>query len=191
MDAEEVRRRRIDRLEGRTTTEERAQSATRREMVNDSSATLPSVKKARRRERGETKEERQVRKRRERGEVEEGGEYVYGRPGEREKKEPTVRVSETRKLGRDGESSSEEEGEERIPRGSTKERPREKKIKVVYVTREEQQKSRHREKEPRVVKVVRARPNEEASSVHRSSTQRSTRTSVVEVTPMPPSPPRR
>lgn len=207
MDAAEVRRRRIDRLEGRASaTEEivgRESTSNRREkMVDDEEQTSVRTsgrtsgerdeRRSRRRENRETKEERHRRKKREAGRETEGsGEYVYGPPREREKKESaTVRVAETRTLGRDGESSSDEEEEvvERISRReSVKERPREKKIKVVYVKKEEHA-PRHKE---RVVKVVRAdRPRESESEVRRSKGHTSRRASVVEV-PLPPSPPRR
>ncbi|KAH7317875.1 hypothetical protein BKA65DRAFT_410598, partial [Rhexocercosporidium sp. MPI-PUGE-AT-0058] len=127
-------------------------------------------------------EKRQRRKKRE----EEGeAQYVYGAPGDKTKA-PTVRVSETRRLGRDGEES-EEEGV--TSSRSVKEKPKERKIKVIYMTRDEMKASKH--KEPRVKTVRDDRPRESEASVHRSREHQSRRKSVTDAPSLPPSPPRR
>ena len=95
-----------------------------------------------------------------------------------------MRVSETRRLGRDGESDE----EERVTRSKTvRDKPREKNIKVIYVMRDEPKTSKY--KEPRVKTVKEDRLRESESSMHRSRAHQSRRKSVVES--LPPSPPRR
>lgn len=189
LDAAEQRRFRIERFDGsRTSSSGRAPETTT--MTTESQATPHGLKSTsshrRRRDRHMEPEEKKHRRRKKSPEREDGPTYVYGSPAERPKTE-RIRVSETRRLGRDGEFSSEEEKVSRSR--ADKERPREKKIKVVYVTREELKASKH--KAPRVKTVREERPRESEGSVHRSRAHISRRKSVAEAPSLPPPPPKR
>ncbi|PVH78496.1 hypothetical protein DL98DRAFT_246512 [Cadophora sp. DSE1049] len=203
LDAASLRRRRLDRLEGQHRRHRQLSSEEEdvfvstptltRTMTTESHATRSSRRDATgssasegHKRRGHRDEEKRHRRKKRDGEGEDApAQYVYGAPTEKAKSATTtVRVSETRRLGRDGES----EEEETVSRSRTvKDKPREKKIKVIYVTRDELKTSKH--KEPRVKTVKEDRPRESESSVHRSRTHQSRRKSVVES--LPPSPPRR
>lgn len=205
LDSTALRRIRIERLDGRhrhlssstlqSPGRERvfAETQTLNEdnMATESHATLRSERRdgatEGHRRRGHRDEEKKSRRKKKDGEGEEA-QYVYGAPASVEKvKAPTVRVSETRRLGWDGEESEEEE---KVSRSRTvREKPKERKIKVIYVTRDEVKTSKHKEQR---VKIVRDdRPKDSGASVHRSREHGSRRKSVAEAPSLPPSPPRR
>ncbi|KAG4437178.1 hypothetical protein IFR05_007334 [Cadophora sp. M221] len=199
LDATTLRRIKIDRLEGRRHLSSSPLQTVGRDvllssktmptdtMTTESHATLRSSRKdggaEGHRRRGHRDEEK--RPRRKKSEDEGEAQYVYGAPVEKTEA-PTVRVSETRRLGKDGEESE----EERVPRSRTvKEKPKERKIKVVYMTRDEMKASKH--KEPRVKTVKEDRPRESATSVHRIREHQSRRKSITEAPSLPPAPARR
>jgi hypothetical protein len=93
-------------------------------------------------------------------------------------------VTETRRLGRDGESSEEEE-----KRATESEPIREKRrVKVIYVSAEEAKALKHKERSSKTTRGSSDRPRHSEESVHRSRSHRSRRQSVSEV---PSSPPKR
>ncbi|PMD46782.1 hypothetical protein L207DRAFT_629273 [Hyaloscypha variabilis F] len=110
-------------------------------------------------------------------------EYVYRAPEEK-KRSSRVIVTETRRLGRDGESSEEEE------EGATQPEPaREKrKVKVIYVSAEEARALKHKERTSRSTREPSERPRPSDESLHRSASHRSRRLPVSEE---PLSPPKR
>ncbi|KAF8862529.1 hypothetical protein BDZ45DRAFT_799021 [Acephala macrosclerotiorum] len=185
VDPAELRRLRIERLGGSTSTRRRS---TTQNMTSESHATLPSHKTStthRRRRRHhrdpEDKERRSQRKPTAKDEA--ADTYVYGAPTDRPKSS-RITVKETRKLGRDGESSESER--EHVVRERRERRPgeKEKKIKVIYVTREELKASRHKERR------IDSDPDRK-DSLERSSTHRSRRHSTVELPYTPDTPPKR
>ncbi|KAL5331989.1 hypothetical protein ACEPPN_001532 [Leptodophora sp. 'Broadleaf-Isolate-01'] len=195
LDAAALRRIRIDRLEGRrhlSSSSAPLQTVGRDvllssrtttltdTMTTESHATLRSSRKdggtEGHRRRGHRDEEK--RQRRKKREDEGEAQYVYGAPVEKTKA-PTVRVSETRRLGRDGEESEEEEIVQVTRSRTVKEKPKERKIKVVYMTRDEMKASKH--KEPRVKTVKEDRPRESGPSTYvDSSTTLRSKTCVEE-----------
>ncbi|CZT53001.1 related to ariadne-2 protein [Rhynchosporium secalis] len=203
VDTDTLRRIRIERLEGRHLSQTQPVGRERERasisdldntgnMAMESHTTLRGSRREREKEgvseghrRRHRDEEKRPRRSKRDGERERDGEeaqFVYGAP---EKKEPNVRVSETRRLGRDGDSSE----EETFTRSKTvREKPREKKVKVVYVTKEELKAEKQRPPRVKTVRDDKLRGDED--SVRRSREHHSRRTSVVEA-PLPPSPPRR
>ena len=211
LDAASLRRRRLDRLEGQQqqhrssrhqlSSEEEDVLISRPKSLHTQSQNMTTESHATRSSRRDTtgasasdghkrrghkdEEKRQRRKKRDGDGEDAPAQYVYGAPAEKAKAvTTTVRVSETRRLGRDGESDE----EERVTRSKTvRDKPREKNIKVIYVMRDEPKTSKY--KEPRVKTVKEDRLRESESSMHRSRAHQSRRKSVVES--LPPSPPRR
>jgi hypothetical protein len=183
--ASELRRIRIERLEGSSSPRRRSTTQT---MPSESHATLPSHKSLsshrRRRRHQRDSEEKEHRSRRKSTAKDESVDYVYGPPADRPKSSRIV-VKETRRLGRVGESSeSEEEPIVRSPRERRSEE-KEKKIKVIYITREQLKSSRHRHTESSPELSRGGRDSPKRSSTHR------TRRSVAELPHAPDSPPKR
>ena len=186
-DAEEVRRIRIERLEGSTT---HGRPAATPKMTSESHATLPSSKSAsshrKRRNHHRRPEEKKHRRRRQSSAKDDiTSEYVYGPPGEKSQSS-RITVSETRGRGRD-EASSESKDDVAVQlepvKGSRKRR-----IKIVYITEEEAKAARRRERRERRAKEL---PDQEsAEPVHRSSRHHSRRRTSAAETP-PASPPKR
>jgi hypothetical protein len=192
---QEVRRLRIERLEGRTsasTSVGRSPLRSSANMTEESISTPPSLRSTpshRRRSVREVRpEEKKYRRRRKSNAKEdERTEYVYGPPTERPKTS-RITISETRKLGRDGETSESEEERETQSEPVREKRHKEKKIRVIYVSKEEAKSLRHKEKRVKPEKESSERPRDPEESVRRSRTHRSRRNSIAEV---PASPPKR
>jgi hypothetical protein len=192
-DEQEVRRIRIERLEGRTsasTSVGRSPLRSSANMTEESIATpsLRSTPSHRRRSVREVRpEEKKYRRRRKSSTKEdERTDYVYGPPMGRPKSS-RITISETRRLGRDGETSEEEERETQSEPEREK-RHKEKNIRVIYVSKEEAKSLRHKEKRVKPEKESSDRPRDPEESVRRSRTQRPRRNSIAEV---PASPPKR
>ncbi|KAE9370971.1 hypothetical protein N431DRAFT_546657 [Stipitochalara longipes BDJ] len=145
-------------------------------------ATLPSSRSTTGRERRHRHEspERKSHRGRKSAPRDEPAEYVYRAPEEK-KRSSRVIVTETRRLGRDGETSEEEE-ERATP-------VREKrKVKVIYISAEEAKALKHKERSSRSTREPSERPRQSEESIHRSRSHRSRRPSVSEE---PLSPPKR
>jgi hypothetical protein len=193
-DEQEVRRIRIERLEGRTSASKSVGRSPLRSSANmtEESIATPSLRSTpshRRRSVREVRpEEKKYRGRRKSSTKEdERTEYVYGPPTGRPKSS-RITISETRRLGRDGETSESEEERETQSESVRGKRPKEKKIRVIYVSKEEAKSLRHKEKRVKPEKESSERPRSSEESVRRSRTQRSRRNSIAEV---PASPPKR
>jgi len=193
-DEQEVRRIRIERLEGRTsasTSVGRSPIRSSANMTEETIATprLRSTPSHRRRSVREVRpEEKKYRRRRKSSTKEdERTEYVYGPPTGRPKSS-RITISETRRLGRDGETSEEEEELEIQSEPVREKRHKEKKIRVIYVSKEEAKSLRHKEKRVDPEKESSERPRSSEESVRRSGTHRSRRNSIAGV---PASPPKR
>jgi len=190
-----VPRIRIERLEGSTsasTSVGRSPLRSSANMTEESIATPPSLRSPpshRRRSVKEVRpEEKKYRTRRKSNAKEDDRtEYVYGPPTGRPKSS-RITISETRKLGRDGETSESEEERETQSEPVREKRHKEKKIRIVYVSREEAKSLRHKEKRVKPEKESSERPRDSEESVRRSRTHRSRRNSIAEV---PASPPKR
>jgi hypothetical protein len=133
-DPSEVRRLRIERLESTTTP---CTSAPTLNMASESHATLPGASSSsghRRRKDQHRRSEETTRRRRRESTAKDGPAYVYEGPTDRSQSSH-ITVSETRRLGRDGESS---ESDEDAPTQSdpVDTKPRKRKTRVVYVTEE-------------------------------------------------------
>jgi transcription elongation GreA/GreB family factor len=193
-DEQGARRIRIERLEGRTsvsTSVGRSPLRSSANMTEESIATPPSLRSTpshrRRSVRDVRPEEKKHRQRRKSNPKEdERTEYVYGPPTGRPKSSRII--SETRKLGRDGETSEEEEERETQSEPEREKRHKEKKIRIIYVSKEEAKSLRHQEKRVKPEKGSSERPRDSEESVRRSRTHRSRRNSIAGV---PVSPPKR
>jgi hypothetical protein len=188
-DPEEVRRIRVDRLERSADATTETSAAAAPNMTTEFHATIPNSRRSssqrRRREHHRSPDERRHRRPRDSpGKDEPTDTYVYGPP--REKKASRVIVSETRVLGRDGDESSESEKEPVRRSRTVREKPKERKVKVIYVSAKDDVKSA----KPRE-RRIRDSPGRHRSpeSLHRSSTHHSRRKSVPD--PPPASPPKR
>ncbi len=192
-DFEEVRKRRIDNLERRADASVGKMIAAEPlpKMASESHATVSNARHStsgRRRHHHRSPDERRQHRRRDSIKEEStAGTYVYGAPADREKKDSGVIISETRLLGRDEDtsaSSGSSTEEAPVRRGWTvKEKHREKKPKIVYVTEvdsiEPIKRKEHRVRES----SHRIRSSE---FLRRSSTHHSRRKSVAEVPSSPP-----
>jgi hypothetical protein len=178
----EVRRIRVERLE-RSTSPHRTPSSSK--MTSASHATLPSRRSTtshRRRNHRHESPERKSRSRTKSARREEPATYVYGAP--EEKRSSHIIVTETRRLGRDGESTEEEE--ERATQSDPVREER--KVKVIYVSAGEAKPLKHKERSSRTTRESSERPRHSEESVHRSRAHRSRQNSVSEE---PLSPPKR
>lgn len=176
----EVRRIRIERLEGHATTRKPAATP---KMTSESHATLPSLKsrsihrRKKDRHHHSGNEERKHRSRRKSTSKVEPT-YVYGSATERPKPSRT-HISETRRLGGDGDSTdSAEDSTESEP---VRVKSTKRKIKIVYVDDQDRKTSRTKERRPRTEREVRDRPRDDEASVHRSRAPVSRRHSAIEV----------
>ncbi|KAG0650123.1 RING-type E3 ubiquitin transferase itt1 [Hyphodiscus hymeniophilus] len=184
-DASEVRRLRLERLEGSTSTR---RSVATPKMTSESHTTLASLKSAsshrtKHDSRRSTVSTKHRTKRKSTSREEMTPTYVYGTPADiSQSSHPTI--SETRKLGRNGESSdSENEEEERAEK--TKEKPKKKKTRVIYIEGEESKSSRHRERRVKSDEEVRDHPRHPHESVRRSRVHTTRRKSIVGEGPAP------
>ncbi|TVY67388.1 hypothetical protein LSUE1_G009227 [Lachnellula suecica] len=180
-----VRRVRVERLEDRTSTDRTAAAA---KMTSESHATLPSQKSSsshRRRKEHHRDEEKSHRRRREPVSRDDSA-YVYEN-SESKSKHSRVQVAE-RKILSDEESIESEEEEQSIQPESVKERPRKRKIKIVYITEEDYQSSKPKERTAKAKQLPESHTEREGS-IRKPKTRHSHRKSAPEVAPA--SPPRR
>lgn len=177
-DVSEVRRIRVERLEGSTTT--RRSSATTK-MTSESYATLPSLKSRsshrRRKESHRDSEGTRHRRRRKSTSKDDSATYVYGAPADKSTSS-RITISETRALGQDGESS--ESDDESTKSEPVKTKTRKRKVRVIYVTAEE---AKERERRARADKAPSQRPKESEETIHRSRAQDTRRKSTTDVLP--------
>lgn len=185
--AEEMRRRRIERLERSATVRDGRELAEAPNMATESYVTVQTSRRSssrKRREHRRSPDERRPRRRTESAVKEEDSRtYVYGPPKER-KAPPPVLISERRTLGRNGdsdESSSSESDKEPVRRSRVvREKPEERKVKVVYVkAKEDISTIRVKERRVRESSDTLRRPE----SVHRSSTHHTHRKSAPDAPP--------
>jgi hypothetical protein len=181
-DPAEVRRFRRERHDRSRSTHRTASTS---KMTSASHATLPSIRSAashRRRKDRHRSPERKHHNRRQSTVKEEPATYVYGAP-EGRTRPSRILATETRKLGRDGESTESQGGERSTQSEPVKEKTR--KVKVVYVTAEEARALENKERKPRTSRESSNRPRDSGESVHRSRAHRSRRKSVSEAPPSP------
>jgi hypothetical protein len=179
-----VRRIRIERLDGSAPTHRIASTS---KMTSPSHATLPSIRTTtshRRRRDRHRSPERKHRGRKNSAPKDEPAKYVYGSPEGRTRSSRVI-VTETRKLGRDGESSESEE-ERATQSDPVQEKTR--KVKIVYVTAEAARSLKDKERRSRTTRESSDRPRGSGESIRRSRAHDSHRKSVTEA---PPSPPKR
>jgi hypothetical protein len=180
----EVPRLRVERLEGSTSTR---RSVATPKMTSESHATLPSLKSVtshRRRHdsRRSTVSTKQRTKRKSIPKDDSTPTYVYGTPADRSQSS-RITTTETRKLGREGESSvsEDEDGEEDATHSEPiREKPKKRKIRVIYVDDEEPKSSKPREHRVKLDREIRDRPRDCHESVGRSRAHPTRRKSVVE-----------
>jgi hypothetical protein len=194
-DEQGVRRFRIERLEGRTSASTlvgKSPLHSSANMTEGSIATPPGLRSTpshrRRRDSQVRPEEKKHRGQKKSSTKEDDrAEYVYGPPTGRPKSS-RITISETRKLGRDGETSESEEDRDTQSEPVREKGHKEKKIRVIYISKEEAKSSRHKEKRVKPEKERSECPRDPEESVRRSRTHRSRRNSIAEV---PASPPKR
>ena len=190
-DVSELRRVRVERLEGSTSTR-RTTAAPK--MTSESHATLPSLKSAsshrRRDHRRSTVSTKHRTRRKSTSKGDSTPTYVYGTPADRPQSS-RIAISDVRKLSRDGESSESEEDEEDsgIHSEPVREEPKKRKIRVVYVKEDGSKSSRPRERRVKSSKEIRERPRSSHESVRRSRAHTTRRKSIAEERPA--SPPKR
>ena len=182
-DVSEVRRIRIERLEGSTSSR---RSVATPKMTSESHAPLPSLKSAsshrtRHNPRRSTASTKHRTKRKSTTKDDSIPSYVYGTPADRPQSS-SITISETRKLGRDGESSeTEEEDEDATHSEPIREKPRKRKIRVIYVKEgEESKSSKPYERRVKSDQEFRDRPRDSHDSVRRSRVHAPRRKSSVE-----------
>ncbi|TVY33371.1 E3 ubiquitin-protein ligase [Lachnellula occidentalis] len=182
-DESEVGRIRIERLETQTSTDT---TAARSKMTSESYATLPSQKSSshRRRRVYHRSGEESSHRRRRNSYSEDDSTHVYRNPESRSKKQSRIQVAE--KQVHSDEESSESGQEERHTQAE--ERPRKRKVKIVYITEEDYQSTKPRE---RAVREKKSRDDhqEREGSIRRSKTHRSRQKVSAEA--LPASPPKR
>lgn len=188
-DLSEVRRMRIERLEDRTSTDRTPATL---KMTSESHATLPSQKSSsshrsrRKKERDRSADGKSHRRRRKSTLRDASTTYVYENPESKSSKSRII--VEEKKSSSDEESSESEEEEKSTKPESVKERPRKRKVKVVYITEEDYHSSKPKE---RTVKDKKPQDShqEKEGSIRRSKTHHSRRKSSAEAPPA--SPPKR
>ena len=180
-DLVEVRRIRLERL-GSSTGSRRSVATSK--MTSDSHTTLPSVKSSstyrRKKEHHRKSEDSKHRRRRRPSSTNDDSTatYVYGPPSEKSK--PTkIIISETRKLGSEG-ASSESEDDQDTQSEPVKDKPRKRKVRVIYVKRDpSRSSSRHKDRRARSVSAEGPRRRrDEEDYVQRSSVHKSRQRSV-------------
>ncbi|TVY15626.1 E3 ubiquitin-protein ligase itt1 [Lachnellula arida] len=169
-DESEVGRIRIERLETRTSTDRTAATP---KMTSESYATLPTQKSSsshrRRRVHHRSGEENSHRRRRN-STSEDDSTHVYRNPESRSK-QSRIQVAEKQVQSDEGSSESERE-ERQMQAESVKERPRKRKIKIVYITEEDYQSTKPKERKVRE-KKPRDDHQEREGSIRRSKTHHS------------------
>ena len=192
-DVSEVRRIRVERLEGSTSTR---RSVATPKMTSESHATLPGLKStsSHRRRKGpqrSTVSTKHRTRRKSNSNDDSTPTYVYGPSADRSQTSRNT-ISETRKLGRDEESSASEEDEDEenhtTHSGPVREKPK-RKIRVVYVKENSLKSTKPKERRVKSYKETRDRPKDSSESVRRSRVHTSRRKSVAEERPV--SPPKR
>jgi hypothetical protein len=182
FDAGEARRRRVERLE--SSEEESDVEIDDVEVDEESSAPRESMRSERSHDRREHRSGEERRHRRHRTSDASGDEeFVYGRRSERPRS-PRNSTMEERRV----ENTDEEEPITRREPVREKRR-KEKKIRIVYVTKEEMKSGRYEERRPRMKRESRDRPKTPTESVRHSRGHASRRESFPEATL--PSPPKR
>jgi hypothetical protein len=180
-DISEVRRLRVERLEGSTSTR---RSVAKPKMTSESHATLPSLKStsSQRRKhdpRRSTVSTKRHRKRKSTSKDDSTSTYVYGTPADRSPPE--------RRHAQDGEPIEEDDVESERDHSTPSERdedkPRRRKVKVIYV-KEHSSKSKPKLRRVRSDQEMHSRPTDSQKSVRRSRTQTTRRKSVVEERPI-------
>ena len=182
-DIPEVRRIRVERLEGSTSTRRSAATA---KMTSDSHATLPSVKSALSHRRKHdprrslvSKKHRTKRKSTSRDDS--TPTYVYGDPADRAQASRST-ISESRKLSRDAESIDTEEDkvedDAATQSEAVREKPNTKKIRVVYVERHDSKSPRPSERRVKSDKKSRDRPRDSHESIRSSRVHTTRRKSI-------------
>jgi hypothetical protein len=193
-DVSEVRRIRVERLEGSTSTRRTAATP---KMTSESHATLPSLKSASSHRRKDHRRSTVSTKHRTRRKSTSKGDstptYVYGTPADRSQSS-RITISEVKKLSRDGESSESEEEDEDEEDGAThsepiREKPKKRKIKVIYIKEDDSKSSSTKERRGKSDKEIRDRPRDSHESVRRSKAHTTRRKSIAEERPA--SPPKR
>jgi hypothetical protein len=174
FDAQEVRRRRIERLEkSDTTSDVEVEEVKMDEESNAPRESLRSDRSHRRREHRSGEE--RIHHRQRKSEQRDDAEYVYGRPTERSH----PRVTEERRI----ETTDEEDHVEPV----REKRRKEKKIRIVYVTKEEMKSGKYKERRSRTGKESADRPKTPTESIRRSrGGLTSRRQSAPEATPPSP-----
>jgi hypothetical protein len=189
-DDSELRRVRVERLEGSTSTR---RSVATPKMTSDSHATLPSLKPTSSHRRRHDIRHRKVstkhRTRRKSSSKDDSTPtYVYGTPAERS--QPSrITISETRKLGRDGESSEladENEEDHTTHSEPVRDKPKKRKIKVIYVKGHDLKSSTPGERRVKSDKEIRDRRRDSYESVRRSRAHTTRRKSIAEERPSSP-----
>jgi hypothetical protein len=180
-----VRRIRVERLEGSPT-----RTAATPTMTSESHATLPSLKSSSghrgRRDQHRSSDEKKHRRRRKSTVKEDGATaYVYGDPAERSQPSRNT-TTESRKLGRDGESS--ESDDDAVIEIEPVKEPKKRKIRIVYMTEDEGRATRRKGRRSKEKESTDA-PRNSGEPVRRSRAHHSRRKSVVEAPPA--SPPKR
>lgn len=168
-DVSEVRRIRLERLEGSPIA-----SAANPTMTSESHTTLPSLKSSHRRKRDQHRspdEKRSHRRRKSIVKEESTTAYVYGDPATRPSATPA------RRSGSDADSSSSDENAVKVLK------PKVRKIRVVYVTEEEERSKRRQERRAKYREHTEL-PRESRESIRKTRTHHTRRKSLVEV-PIP------
>lgn len=169
-DVSEVRRIRLERLEGSPIA-----SAANPTMTSESHATLPSLKSSHRRKRDQHRspDEKKNHRRRKSIAKEESTTtaYVYGDPATRSRATPE------RRSGSDADSSSSDENAVKVVK------PKVRKIRVVQATEEEERSKRRQERRAKYREHTEL-PRESRESIRRTRTHHTRRKSLVEV-PVP------
>ena len=183
----DVRRVRVERLERSSSTDGTPIPST---MTSESHTTRPSLKSSstqrRRGDHHRGPEETKHRRRRESLTNDDSAPtYVYGAPADRPKGS-RLTLSETRRLGRDGESTESDEENATQPEPVNDKKPRAKKIRIVYVTKEESKTLKQKERRVKADNEAKDRHHDGDNSIHRSGVRQSRRKSVAEApSPLP------
>jgi hypothetical protein len=116
--------------------------------------------------------------------------YVYGTPADRSQSS-RITISETRKVDRDEESGESEEDDEAEKDRATHsepigDKPKKRKIRVVYVKEGDTKSFKPRERRVKSDKELRDRPRQSHESVRRSRAHTNRRESMVEERPASP-----
>ena len=181
-DASEVRRLRVERLEDSTST---GRTAATPKMTSESHETLPSLKSAsshrKKDHRRSTVSTKHRTRRKSALKSDSTPTYVYGTPADTSQSS-RITISEIRRLGRDDESSESEEEETGAATHSepVRQKPKKRKVRVVYIEEDDTKISRPREGRAKSDKDIRDRPRSSHESVRRSRAHTTRRKSIAE-----------